>query len=170
MIRNNKHPTSICEPLIHSTIEKLHVPHRSSEAEEVPKNLLSLQYRVRVTMDYVRALDKLQSLKVPVDKSFKSRVLCKLLCPRCQACYVGRTVQHLLKRFKQHCQLSQTFGKHIRLGGTSPVFGDKKDVSILYITRSIPCLEALEAFWIREIRPVIDLKDEYRRKELNIKF
>ena len=46
----------------------------------------------------------LSSLKVPVDKSSESRVVYKWLCSRCQACYVGQTDQHLLKRFKQHCQ------------------------------------------------------------------
>ena len=33
----------------------------------------------------------LQSLKVAADKSFKSGVAYKLLCPCCQACYVGQT-------------------------------------------------------------------------------
>ena len=87
-----------------------------------------------------------------MDKSFKSRVMYKLLCQHCQACYVGQTDQHLVKRFKQHFQPSQLFGKHIRLCGASPMFEDKKDVSVLHITtRSIPFLEALEAFWIQEI-------------------
>ena len=190
---NNQYPTNFYEPLIHSTIEKLHLPQRSNEAEkeeveEVPKHLLFLQFRGKVTEEYVRALNKLNapckviltlrklktvmpSLKVAVDKSFKSRVVYKLLCSRCQACYVGQTDQHLVKRFKQHCQPSQPFGKHIRLCGVSPVFDDKKDVSVLHITtRSIPFLEALEAFWIREICPTINTKDEYKRRELTIKL
>ena len=189
MLRNNQYPTNFYEPLIHSTIEKLLQPQRRNEAEkeeveEVPKHLLFLQYRGKVTEEYVQALNKLNapckviltlrklktvmpSLKVAVDKSFKSRVVYKLLCPRCQACYVGQEEeeeeeenQHLVKRFKQHCQPSQPFGKHIRLCGVSPVFDDKKDVSVLHITtRSIPFLEALEAFWIREICPTINTKD-----------
>ena len=141
-----------------------------------------------VTEEYVQALNKLNapckviltlrklktvmpSLNVAVDKSFKSRVVYKLLCPRCQACYVGQTDQHLVKRFKQHCQPSQPFGKHIRQCRVSPVFDDKKDVSVLHVTtRSIPFLEALEAFWIREICPSINTKDEYRRREFTIKL
>ena len=46
--------------------------------------------------------------------------------------------------------------------GIPPVLGDKKDVSILYITTiSIPYLEALDAFLIREICLIINKKDEY---------
>ena len=193
VLRNNQYPTNFYEPLIHSTIEKLHLPHRSNEAEieeveEVPKHLLFLQYRGKVTEDYVRALDKLNapckliltlrklktvlpSLKVPVEKSLQSRVVYKLMCPRCQACYVGQTDRHVLKRFKEHCQPSQPFGKHIRLCGASPVFTDKKDVNILHTTtRSIPYLETLEALWIRETKPIINTKDEFRSRELTIKL
>ena len=147
-----------------------------------------MEYRGKVTEEYLRALKKLNapckpiltlrklktvlpSLKVTVDKMFKSRVVYKLLCSRCQACYVGQTDQHLVKRFKQHCQPSQPFGKHIRLCGVSPVFDDKKDVSILHITtRSTSYLEALEAFWIREIRPAINTRVKHRRRELTIKL
>ena len=147
MLRNNQYPTNFDEPLIHSTIEKLQPPRRNNDAEEdefgeVPKHSLFLQYRGKVTEEYVRALYELNtpckviltlrklktvlpSLRAPVDKSFKSRVVYKLLCPRCQACYVGQTDQYLLKRFKQHCQPSQTFG---RLCGASPVFDEKKDI------------------------------------------
>ena len=159
-----------------------------SDLPHVNAALLFLQYRGKVTEDYVRALDKLNapckliltlrklktvlpSLKVPVEKSLQSRVVYKLMCPRCQACYVGQTDRHVLKRFKEHCQPSQPFGKHIRLCGASPVFTDKKDVNILHTTtRSIPYLETLEALWIRETKPIINTKDEFRSRELTIKL
>ena len=171
---NNQYPTNFYEPLIHSTIEKLHLPHRTNEAEieeveEVLKHVLFLQYRGKVTEDYVWALDKLNaackliltlrklktvlhSLKVPVEKSLQSRIVYELMCPSCQACYVGQTDRHVLKRFKEHCQPSQPFTKHIILCGASPVFTDKKYGNILHTTtRNIPYLEALEALWNREI-------------------
>ena len=173
--------------------KKLYLPRTEIEAEEEveeekSKHFLFLQYRGKVTEDYVRALHKLNapckpiltlrklktvvpSLKVQVDKRLQSRIVYKLLCPRCQACYVGQTDRHLLKRFKEHCQPSQPFGKHIRLCGASPIFEDKTDVSVVHVTnRSIPYLEALEALYIREIRPVINTKDEFRKRELTIKL
>ena len=192
VLRNNQYPANFYEPLIKSSIEKLYLPRTENEAEEEEgeksEHLLFLQYRGKVTEDYVQALRKLKapckpiltlrklktvlpSLKVQVEKRFQSRIVYKLLCPRCQACYVGQTDRHLLKRFKEHCQPSQPFGKHIRLCGTSPVFEDKTYVSVIHSTnRCIPFLETLEALWIREIRPTINTKDEFRKRELTIKL
>ena len=66
MLRDNQYPTNFYEPLIHSMIEKFHLPQRSDETEEeeveeVPKHLLFLQYRGKVTEEYVRALNKLNA-------------------------------------------------------------------------------------------------------------
>ena len=150
--------------------------------------MLFLQYRGRITEEYVRALKHLNapckpiltlrklktvlpSPKVDVNKSLKSRIVYQIFCPRCQACYVGQTDRHLLKRFKEHCKPSQPFGKHIRLCEASPNFDNKDDVSVIHVTtRSISYLEALEALWVREIRPSINTKDEYRHRELTIKL
>ena len=54
VLRDNQYPTNFYEPLIHSMIEKFHLPQRSDETEEeeveeVPKHLLFLQYRGKVT-------------------------------------------------------------------------------------------------------------------------
>jgi hypothetical protein len=42
------------------------------------------------------------SLKPPFDKLLKSRVIFKITCPRCDACYVGQTSRHLKARFSEH--------------------------------------------------------------------
>ena len=113
VLRNNQYPANFYEPLINASIEKLYLPRTEIEAEEEveeekSKHFLFLQYRGKVTEDYVRALHKLNapckpiltirklktvvpSLKVQVDKRLQSRIVYKLLCPRCQACYVGQT-------------------------------------------------------------------------------
>ena len=45
------------------------------------------------------------------------------------------------------------------------------DVEILHrTTRSVAFLETLEALYIREIKPEINTKDEYRSRELTILF
>ena len=120
------------------------------EVEEVPNHILFLQCRDKVTKEHVGAKDKLNtpckviltlhklktvlpSLKVPVDKSFKNRVVYKLLCPRCQACYIVQTDQHLLKWFKQPCQSSELLWKYIRLWGASPVFDDKNRIAAKHL-------------------------------------
>ena len=95
----------------------------------------------------------LPTLKVQVDKECRARIVYKVSCPRCKACYVGQTDRHYLIRFREHCQPSRPFGKHIRLCGVSLAFDNKEHVSIIQSThRSIPFLEALEALWQREIQ------------------
>ena len=49
---------------------------------------------------YVRKLKTtLPSLKPPVKKELRSRVIYKITCPGCTSCYVGQTRRHLVTRF-----------------------------------------------------------------------
>ena len=113
----------------------------------------------------------LPSLKVDVEKRLQSRVVYNLSCLRCQAHYVGQTGRHLLKRFKEHLQPSALFSKHIRICGVNPSFENSNDVSALQSTnRSMVFLETLEALWQHEVKPTINTKDEYKRRELTIKL
>ena len=60
---------------------------------------------------------------------------------------------------------------HIRLCGVQQNFADKEAVSILQATnRSIPFLETLEALWQRDLKPQLNTRDEYRRRELTIRL
>ena len=48
---------------------------------------------------------------------------------------------------------------------------DKENVSVLQSTnRSLVYLMTLEALWIREIKPKINTKDEYKSRKLTIKL
>ena len=47
---------------------------------------------------------------------------------------------------------------------------DKENVSVLQSTRILVYLMTLEALWIREIKPKINTKDEYKSRELTIKL
>ena len=42
------------------------------------------------------------SLKEPFDMSPRNGFVCKLSCPRCNACYVRATSRHLQVRFNEH--------------------------------------------------------------------
>ena len=98
-----------------------------------------------------------------------SRVVYHISCSRCNACYVGQTDRHILTRFKEHKRPSQPYGKHIQLCGVNPSF--ESVVKILQSTcKSIPYLETLEALWQRELKPQINTKDEFRKRELTIKL
>ena len=147
-----------------------------------------LQYQGRITEEFQRTLKHLEvpcvvvstmrklrsvlpPLKPAVEKSLKSRVVYKITCSQCSSCYVGQTDRHVSTRFKEHIQPSKPIGKHIRLCGVQLNFADKEAVSILQATnRSIPFLEALEVLWQRDLKPQLNTRDVYRRRELTIKL
>ena len=195
ILENNQYPSSFYEPLITKALEKCYNRDKEDNdsednmnEEEKPKHMVRIQYRGKISDDYrgaLRHLDApcvvvftlrklkttLPSLKVEVDKALKSRIVYKISCPRCASCYVGQTDRHLLVRFKEHIRPSQPVGKHLRLCDTSIEFENKDSVSILHQTYgSILHLMTQEALWIREIKPSINTKDEYKSRELTIRL
>ena len=111
----------------------------------------------------------LSSLKAVVDKAFISHVVYPISCSRCNACYDRQTDRHILTRFNEDKRPSQPYGKYVQLCGVNPSFGSV--VKILQSTcKGIPYLETLEALWQRELKPQINTKDEFRKRELTIKL
>ena len=154
--------------------------------EESNVKLLILQYRGRISDDFSNSLKRinapckvvftmkklktlLPTLKPKVDISLKSRVVYKITCPRCNSCYVGQTVRHLLSRFREHKGKSSPVGIHFH--GVCDVALSFNDVSILATScKSISHLMTLEALWIDRLKPSINTKDEYRSRKLTIKI
>ena len=142
-----------------------------------------LQYRGKCSEDFARALHKtnapckivmtlrklktvLPSLKPAVEPMLKSGVVYRIDCPSCSACYVGKTTRHLQTRFKEHCS-KDPMKAHVAECKTTLT---EKDIRILHQTaRGDNFLLTLEALYIREIKPTINTKDEYRSRELTIK-
>ena len=109
------------------------------------------------------------SLKEPVEMNLKSGVVYKLTCPRCTACYVGATSRHLQIRFKEHTsRKSSAVAKHLEL---CDIAGHEMDVEVLSSSlHGEVHLFTLEALWIRQLKPKINVKDEFKSRELVIKF
>ena len=192
VLERNQYPPAFYEPLIKQSLENiLGVSEVSSESpatstpQKSEKHKLRVQYRGKCTEDYARALHKihapcvivmtlrklktvLPSLKPSVEKMYRSGVVYQLKCPRCTACYVGQTGRHMQVRFKEHIQRAGPMKKH--LAQCKATLCDK-DVDILQQTsRGESFLLTLEALHIRERKPKINTKDEYRRRELTIKL
>ena len=109
----------------------------------------------------------LPSLKPGVDRMLKSSVVYKITCPGCQSCYVGQTDQHLQTQVMEHSQ-RHLFRTHLNDCGSTL---NDDCIEILHQTaRGVSYLETLEALYIREIKPSINTKDEYRSRELIIKL
>ena len=100
------------------------------------------------------------SLKPTVEKKIRSDLVYKIVCPCCQACYVGFTHQHLGSRYQDHRKPSKNVGKHLRACDTLNTVG-VDDIEILAQSmRSTAYLMTLEALWQEELRPTINKKKE----------
>ena len=110
----------------------------------------------------------LPSLKPPVEKVLKSGIVYEIQCPCCAACYVGQTGRHLQTRLREHLLRSGPMKTHLSQCSTSIT---EEHVRILHTTtRGENHLLTLETLHIRERKPSINTKDEYRSRELIIKL
>ena len=187
ILEKNQYPPAFYEPIIKEALSKIlgveEKQPRSEEETPSKKIMLMIQYRGKCTEDFARAMHKisapcimvmtlrklktvLPSLKPAVEKMLKSGVVYKITCPRCSACYVGQTSRHLTTRFDEHTQ-RKPVKAHLAACGTKM---SHENIEILHQTaRGERYLETLEALYIREQKPTINTKDEYRSRELTIK-
>jgi hypothetical protein len=157
----------------------------SSPLVETPKKAIFLQYRGKCTEDYARSLHKckapctiimtlrklkttMPSLKPPVEKHLRSGVVYMIVCASCQAAYVGQTCRHLLTRVKEHKKPSTAMGKHMRKCQTE--YSLETTSILASSSRGMTHLMTLEALYIAELKPTLNTKEEYRSRELTIKF
>ena len=113
MLERNQYPPAFYNPIIDETISNIvnkttepTVASTDDRPETVPKALVFVQYRGKVTEGFARALHRaeapcnvvftmrklrtvLPSLKPTVDKELRGSVVYQLKCSRCNACYVG---------------------------------------------------------------------------------
>ena len=193
VLEKNQYPPPFYEPLINQALCDIlkanhpepQTPPASTDQAKTEKLKVKIQYRGKSTEDYARALHKLNapcmlvmtlrklksvlpSLKPPVEKMMKSGIVYHLTCPRCSACYVGETCRHLQTRLKEHHQKAGPMKTHLAECSTSI---PEENVKILHsTTRGESYLLTLEALHIREQKPALNTKDEYKSKELIIKL
>ena len=108
----------------------------------------------------------ISNLKTPVPKMLKSNVVYEIKCSRCNACYVGQTTRHVQTRFREHIGARGLLKKHF---DDCSILPHDDMVTILGRARGEKLL-TLEALFISEIRPSINTKDEFKSRELKLKF
>ena len=194
ILEKNQYSPAFYDPIIKQTLEQLIAPQEKeqrSPAEGVEPSKSSkthkllIQYRGKPSEDFARALHKinapcmvimslrklktvLPSIKPPVDKMLRSGVVYHLCCPRCSACYVGSTNRHLQTRVKEHHDKPGPMKIHLTQCKTA-ITDD--NIKILQQTaRGENFLLTLEALHIRERKPKLNTKDEWRSRELTIKL
>ena len=142
IMEKNQYPPQMYNPVIDYTIEKLvsatvvtvRTEHVDQPEVEQLCHRIVLQYRGPVTDQFIRKLKDrgapiqsvltlhkirsyMPSLKCAVPRLLKSRVVYKLSCPRCRACYVGRTSRHLTRFGEYKTKKAQPVLKHFTACG-----------------------------------------------------
>ena len=109
------------------------------------------------------------SLKTMVPKELESKVIYEYACSRCNATYAGKTMRHLKIRVKEHARKEkEPVKKHYNVCKETITLDNFK---ILYKThRDNNYLMTIEALFIRERKPNLNTKDEFRDRKLRLKF
>ena len=104
--------------------------------------------------------------------SLKSNVIYQVTCPRCETCYVGKTSRHTGTWFGEHrTKKKEPVFKHVKgCGGNANKLTDKDIKVLASVTKGAFHLAIMEALFIRELHPGMNVRDEYRDHELTIKF
>ena len=196
VLESNQYPPSFYEPIINKALSKIVSPPEMTDTTEEEKDsepfLIFLNYRGKCSEDYARDLyaicndphkiitpnvrvvftiSKLKSslpqLKQPVNKMFRSGVVYQIKCPGCQACYVGQSVRHLQTRFREHINLDGPLKLHLAKCAARLT---EDDIEILgSSTRNEQHLLTLEALFIRDTKPKLNTKEEYKSRALIIR-
>ena len=164
----NKNQSTECETKQIKTVN-LSLQYRGRATDNLLRKMKQMNSQIKPVLTLRKLKTALPSLKPPVPKKIRSRVVYQIECPGCNASYVGQTVRHLNTRYAEHRNVNSIVGSHfMECIGSKPDFGD---VTILCATtRGAEFLMTLEALYINEIRPEINTKDEYRSRTLTLKF
>ena len=192
ILKRNQYPPDFYEPIIRDTLTRIIAPEekpREEEEEAEKPFLIFLQYRGKCTESYARDIRRLStssvvtkapckiiftlkklrtilpSLKEPVEKFLRSRLVYKITCSHCNVCYVGKTSRHLQVRFKEHLK-NGPVKSHLEqcVGGIT-----RDNVDILGATsRGETYLLTLEALWIRELKPFLNAQDTMKSRDLKL--
>ena len=92
----------------------------------------------------------------------QKRFVYKITCPRCTACYVRQSSWHLQTRIREHTKNPGPVTIHLRNYNTTIT---EEHIDILASTsRGEGYLLTLEAWFIQELEPKINAKDEWRSR------
>ena len=188
-MENNQYPPSFYDPIIEKCLNSLINPEvinvEEESTDQKDNKLLFLQYRGKLTDNFKCTLKRIQApcktiltlrklktvlpaLKPPIEKALQSVVVYQISCPRCDSRYVGQSVRHLITRIKEHLKPSTPVGSHCKACDVK--ISMENDVVILSKAKYQRQLLIQEALYIKELKPSLNTKDEFKSHTLLIKF
>ena len=195
----NQYPSELVESTFHETLTKIIKPDNTESGEKEPmsrsdnacllnvpekdKYLFFLNYRGKVSEKFAHAVKRLNlpcrvimtlnktkhvltNLKTPIPAMSQSHVVYKVTCPHCDMSYVGQTARHLSTRIREHFSSGGKLKGHFDNCKVDPT---NEMVKILGKARGDKLL-TLEALFISKLAPKLNTKDEFKSRELKLKF
>ena len=143
----------------------LGLQYRGQKSDELAKKVR--KFGVSVVFTTRKLKTALPSLKSAIPKLLQSHVVYHITCSSCNASYVGQTARHLTTRLKEHSRPSTNVGSHLATFETTM---ENAEVKILDKSPNLNKLLTLEALYITSKTPTINLKEEYRSRELTLRL
>ena len=135
--------------------------------EEISRKILQVDCKICVIFTTRKLRTCLPTLKSPFDKNLKSHVVYKVKCNGCSSIYVGQTSRHVTTRISEHQKNDSPVEQHLFecCGATHNVKWE-----ILDACRGVEKLMTIEVIYIKKLKPQINTRDEYRGRELTLKY
>ena len=109
----------------------------------------------------------LPSPKSSFDGNLKSYVVCELSCCGCSSTYVCQTCRHLATRISEHQKTDPPVGQHVvERCGVLSAFNDR----LIDQCQDSEKLMNIEALHIIRCKPQLRTRDEYKSRELTLKY
>ena len=142
------------------------VNYRGKPTEYFAQALRRLNAPCKLIMTLHKTKEEISKLKTPVPHMLQNNVVYQIICPGCNASYVGQTSRLLQQRFKEHVGPRGIITNHFEECNQIPT---ENDVKVLGKHKGEKLL-TLEALYINKIKPTLNSKDEYRSRVLKLKF
>ena len=147
---------------------KMFLTYRGKPTEQLAKSFRKLNVPCRIIMTLKKTRNVMPSLKTLIPRMLQSNVVYQIQCPGCTSSYVGQTVRHLQQRFREHVgNKGGPVRTHFELCN---IIANDKAIKILGRAKTLPKLLTLEALFIKEQKPVLNTKDEWRSRVLTLMF
>ena len=157
--------------------------HQKSKTKSIDKPTIFLQYRGNLSQNFASKLKKLCELQVTFtmrkiisclptvkssfDRDLKAHVVYEIICNGCGSIYVGQTSRHVTTRITEHQKKDSRVGQHLVecRGATNDI-----EWKILDACRTVEKLKIIGAIYISKLKPALNTRDEYRGRELTLKY
>ena len=144
----------------------LYLQYRGNVSDRMLKKVRGIKPEIKVTFLTTKLRDLISSLKPPIPKELKSRVVYKIECSSCKACYVGQTSRHFCTRLSEHLKDGAPVADHLKQCDSFSSY----EYSFMAATFKRSKLMTLEALYIEREKPEINSKEEYKRRPLAVKL